>query len=78
MTKWLPIVDAPVDRAILVWASGYKIVHWNTAQKGWVGYGGDAETHQLNTWNKPMYWMPLPPAPDSDDRTDASTDATGA
>lgn len=61
--RWQPIETAPADTAILIYAQGYRVAHFNSMAKRWIGYGANAETHILNTWAKPTHWMPLPAAP---------------
>lgn len=63
-----PIETAPKDEAILVYASGWTVAHFNTFYGKWIGYGEDtADTHNMNGFNKPTHWLPLPPAPETSD-----------
>jgi hypothetical protein len=60
---WSPIIDAPVDTAVLLWASGYYIGHWNTARKCWVVNEGEVATHNINSFSKPTHFRLLPAPP---------------
>ena len=64
--NWQLIETAPKDTAILVYAAGCKVAHFNTARDEWIGYGTAPETHILNTYGRPTHWMPLPGAPSDD------------
>jgi hypothetical protein len=61
---WKRIDSAPMDRAILVYALGCHIAHFNTQAGRWIGYGRrSADTLILNSTVPPTHWMPLPDAP---------------
>lgn len=69
--EWQPIETAPKMTAILLYASGYQIGHFNeTNGKWWTQTDGTktAGERNLNSWNPPTHWMPLPPAPSSGER----------
>jgi transcriptional regulator with XRE-family HTH domain len=60
---WQPIATAPKDEAVLLYAGGYLVGRFDMAHGTWSGYSVEAETHNLNTWNKPTHWMKLPAPP---------------
>jgi hypothetical protein len=63
---WQPIETAPKMRAILLYASGYVVGHFNTTNmKWWVETDGTgtAGERNLNSFNGPTHWMPLPEPP---------------
>lgn len=67
VTGWQPIETAPKDRAILFYASGYYVGHFNTAYEKWCTCTDGTKTsgeRLLNSWNSPTHWKPLDPAPE--------------
>ena len=63
---WQPIETAPKMTAILLWASGYYVGHFNETNGRWWTYtDGRGTTSEilLNSNNKPTRWMPLPEPP---------------
>lgn len=78
--QWQPIetADHMSKMAVLVWASGYYrpvfalyYVLEEDAHPFWWEVGGKDDPLQP----QPTHWMPLPKAPDSDDRTVIPTSA---
>jgi hypothetical protein len=66
--QWQPIETAPKMTAVLLYAAGYHIGHFNeTNGKWWTQTDGTGTSGELilNSWGKPTHWMPLP-APPSD------------
>lgn len=55
--SWQPIETAPVDTAVLTYAFGYDVAHYNTLLKAWVRCSD-------HTRVRAEFWMPLPPAPE--------------
>lgn len=58
--EWRPISEAPKDTAVLLYACGYSIGHFNSAHNEWWGYDG---AKAYASFNQPTHFMPLPPAP---------------
>ncbi len=64
--EWQPIDTCPKMTAVLLWASGYHVGHFNeTNGKWWTYTDGRGTTSEvlLNANNKPTHWMPLPTPP---------------
>lgn len=66
MSEWQPIETAPPMTAVLLYACGPVIGHFNTTNdKWWTETDGTKTTAErnLNSFNKPTHWMSLPDAP---------------
>jgi hypothetical protein len=64
--EWQPIETCPKMTAVLLYATGYYIGHFNeTNSRWWVESDGTqtAAEASLNGFNKPTHWMPLPAPP---------------
>jgi len=70
--QWLPMNEAPKDKAIIVWFESvgegfWGVCHWqeySDGSKGWLGSSFCSVSG--NTWttvNNPLWWMPLPQPP---------------
>lgn len=78
---WQPIKTAPKMTAIILYAAGYYIGHFNTTNNKWwsSGHGTDTATDRhLNSPGNLTHWMPLPEAPEKhsppqDDKWDDPT-----
>lgn len=89
--QWQPISTAPKDGTVVLLGDTKfpdEVVagYWGLASAAW-GDGADTEfpwvmlesgngiNHLMSGHHGPTHWMPLPPAPQSDDRTDIPTSA---
>ena len=64
--EWQPIETAPKMTAIMLYAAGYYIGHFNTTNnRWWLQDDGTvtATERLLNSWSPPTHWMPLPEPP---------------
>lgn len=61
-SQWQPIETAPLNQAVLLWASdlnhkrGYVVGLWMRDSNEWIDH------HYCRV--KPTHWMPLPPPPE--------------
>ena len=66
--QWQPIETVPKDKAVLIYAAGYYVAHFNTTNNRWWtqtdGTGTSGE-RILNSWGAPTHWMPLPQPPET-------------
>ncbi len=63
---WHPIATCPPMTAVLLYAAGYHIGHFNETNNRWWTHTdgtGTAGELLLNSWSRPTHWMPLPPEP---------------